>query len=43
MDPAQAVDPAAIFSAKGLVVAITGGGSGTSPALSIPPALPPSH
>lgn len=28
MDPAQAVDPAAIFSAKGLVVAITGGGSG---------------
>ncbi|KAH7015988.1 hypothetical protein B0J12DRAFT_714715 [Macrophomina phaseolina] len=28
MDPSQAVDPNAIFSAKGLVVAITGGGSG---------------
>ncbi|GME39606.1 Short-chain dehydrogenase/reductase SDR [Neofusicoccum parvum] len=28
MDPATAVDPNSIFSAKGLVVAITGGGSG---------------
>lgn len=37
MDPSQAVDPNAIFSAKGLVVAITGGGSGTS---SIAPPLP---
>lgn len=29
MDPNTAVDPNNILSAKGLVVAITGGGSGT--------------